>query len=102
MRNKKKKFNQKDLIFRQRVAKVEDQHTCLKTLQCSSLVDSKNRFLASLQLSKLNFLSFPNKIRNRCILTGRSRGVYNFFKISRIMINDLASRGLLPGLKKAS
>ncbi len=99
---KKKKFNQKDYFSRLQVKRFEDQRIALKTLQRSSLIDFKNRFLASLQLSKLKFSSFPNKLRNRCILTGRSRGVYNFFKISRIMIKDLASRGLLPGLKKAS
>jgi len=40
--------------------------------------------------------------RNRCVLTGRPRGVHNWFKISRLMIRELASKGLLPGLKKAS
>jgi small subunit ribosomal protein S14 len=99
---KKKKFNQKDFVSRLEVKKYEDQRIALKTIQHSSLIDFQNRFLASLQLSNLKFSSFPNKIRNRCILTGRSRGVYNFFKISRIMIKDLASRGLLPGIKKAS
>ena len=102
MRSKKKKFNQKDFVSRQFVQRYEDQRISLKTLQNSSLIDTKNRFLASLQLSKLKYKAFPNKIRNRCILTGRSRGVYSFFKISRIMIKDLASKGLLSGLKKAS
>ena len=99
---KKKKFNQKDLVSRLDVQRFEDQRIALKVAQRSSLMDFKNRFLASLQLSKLKSTSYPNKIRNRCILTGRSRGVYNFFKISRIMIKDLVSRGLIPGLKKAS
>lgn len=100
---KKKKFNQKDYILRQHVKRFEDQRTCLKTMQSSSLIDPKNRFLASLQLSKFKASAYPNKIRNRCVLTGRSRGVYNYFKISRIMIKDLASQGLLgPGVKKAS
>ena len=58
--------------------------------------------LKFLQLSQLQFKAFPNKIRNRCLLTGRSRGVYNYFKLSRIMIKELASKGLLAGVKKAS
>ena len=66
------------------------------------MLNSKNRFLASIKLSGLKTKAFPNKIRNRCVLTGRSRGVYNFFKISRIMIKDLTAQGLLPGVKKAS
>lgn len=99
---KKKKFNQKDFISRLYVDKYEDHRVALKTIQSSSLIDPKNRFLATLQLSKLKSKIFPNKLRNRCVLTGRSRGIYNFFKISRIMIKDLASQGLLPGVKKAS
>lgn len=99
---KKKKFIQKDFVLRQNIQKYEDQRIALKTIQSSSLLDTQNRFFASIQLSKLKFRTFPNKARNRCVLTGRSRGVYNFFKISRIMIKDLASKGLLPGVKKAS
>jgi small subunit ribosomal protein S14 len=101
---KKKKFNQKDLVSRFKVKKSEDQRISLKTIQQSSLLDFSNRFLASFQLSNLKAAStsFPNQIRNRCISTGRSRGVSNFFHISRIMIKDLTSRGLLPGFKKAS
>ena len=51
-------------------------------------------------LSKLKANASPVKVRNRCVLTGRSRGVHKFFKISRIMIRDLAAKGLLSGLKK--
>lgn len=40
--------------------------------------------------------------RNRCVSTGRARGHNLYFKISRLMIRELASKGLLPGLKKAS
>lgn len=98
---KRKKLNQKDYLLRQLVKKKEDQRTSWKTIQSSALIESKNRFLATLQLSKGT--GKVNKIRNRCVLTGRSRGVYNYFKISRIMINELASQGLLgPGVKKAS
>ncbi len=99
---KKKKFNYKDNILRYNVIKYENQRIALKTIQNSSLINFKNQYLASLQLSNLKYTAFPNKIRNRCILTGRPRGIYNFFKISRIMIKDLASQGLLPGIKKAS
>lgn len=99
---KKKKFIQKDFKIRQYVKKYEDKRQSLKTIQSCLLLDSKNRFLATLKLSKLKTKAFPNKIRNRCVLTGRSRSIYNFFKISRIMIKDLASKGLLPGVKRAS
>ncbi|GHT88859.1 30S ribosomal protein S14 [Alphaproteobacteria bacterium] len=42
------------------------------------------------------------RIRNRCALTGRSRGYYRKFGLSRIMLRELASKGFLPGVVKAS
>lgn len=42
------------------------------------------------------------RIRNRCVLSGRSRGVYRFCKLSRIRIRELANKGLLTGVVKAS
>ena len=44
----------------------------------------------------------PIRIRNRCNLTGRSRGYYRRFGLSRISLRELASQGKVPGLKKAS
>lgn len=44
----------------------------------------------------------PVRLRNRCQLTGRSRAVLRKFKISRIMLRELALAGKIPGLKKAS
>jgi small subunit ribosomal protein S14 len=46
--------------------------------------------------------SSPTRSHNRCQLTGRSRGVLRKFKISRIMLRELALAGKIPGLKKAS
>lgn len=46
--------------------------------------------------------SSPTRSHNRCQLTGRSRGVLRRFKVSRIMLRELALAGKIPGLKKAS
>ncbi len=46
--------------------------------------------------------SNPNRLRRLCKMTGRSRGVYRKFGISRIMIRELADKGFIPGLKKSS
>ena len=46
--------------------------------------------------------SNPNRIRNRCQFTGRPRGNYRKFGISRIMLREMARDGEIPGLKKAS
>lgn len=46
--------------------------------------------------------SSSTRIKNICILTGRSRGVYRFFKLSRIQLKKLISEGFLPGVSKYS
>jgi small subunit ribosomal protein S14 len=46
--------------------------------------------------------SSPTRSHNRCLLTGRSRGYLRKFKVSRIMLRELALAGKIPGLKKAS
>jgi small subunit ribosomal protein S14 len=53
-------------------------------------------------LSKLPRNSNPNRLRNRCTLTGRPRGYMRQFGISRITFREMASSGLIPGVKKAS
>lgn len=45
---------------------------------------------------------FSSRIVRRCELTGRSRGVYRKFRISRIMLRKLALEGKIPGMRKAS
>ena len=53
-------------------------------------------------LSRLPRNSNPNRQRNRCKLTGRTRGYMRQFGISRITFREMASFGLIPGIKKAS
>lgn len=53
-------------------------------------------------LAKLPRDSSPTRSHNRCQLTGRSRGVLRKFKVSRIMLRELALAGKIPGLRKAS
>jgi len=53
-------------------------------------------------LSRLPRNSNPNRLRNRCKLTGRPRGYMRQFGISRIQFREMASNGLIPGVKKAS
>jgi small subunit ribosomal protein S14 len=97
-----KKHIQKDFKRRICAYKFERRRIALKIIQNHFFFSTQKRFLALTQLSKLNKNSSKVKVRNRCVLTGRSRGVYNFFKISRIMIRELVSKGLLPGVQKAS
>jgi small subunit ribosomal protein S14 len=53
-------------------------------------------------LAKLPRDSSPTRSHNRCQLTGRSRGNLRKFKVSRIMLRELALAGKIPGLRKAS
>ncbi len=62
----------------------------------------EERFQAMLQLAELPRNSSRTRIRNRCALSGRPRGYYRKFNLSRIALRDLASRGELPGVVKSS
>ena len=53
-------------------------------------------------LSKLPRNSNPIRLHNRCMLTGRPKGYMRQFGISRIQFREMASKGLIPGVKKAS
>ncbi|MGE5203623.1 MAG: 30S ribosomal protein S14 [Acidobacteriota bacterium] len=63
---------------------------------------AEDRFAARLKLAELPRNSSPNRIRNRCELTGRPRGTYRKFKLSRIALRELASSGQIPGMVKSS
>jgi len=60
------------------------------------------RFPLIIALGKLPRNSAPSRIRNRCELTGRPRGYYRKFGLSRNMLRDLGGKGQVPGLIKAS
>ena len=63
---------------------------------------AEERFSAQLKLNQLPRNSHPNRVVNRCELTGRPKGVYRKFKLSRIALRELASAGLIPGVTKSS
>lgn len=62
----------------------------------------EERFAARLRLAELPRNSSPTRIRNRCELTGRSRGNYRKLRMCRIKLRELASYGLIPGMVKSS
>ena len=65
-------------------------------------VSQEDRFKAVLKLAALPKNGSKIRIRNRCEVTGRPRGNYRKFGMSRIAFRDLASSGQLPGITKAS
>ena len=60
------------------------------------------RLEAQLKLAKIPRNSARTRIRNRCEITGRPRGVYRKLRISRIALRQLASSGKIPGMTKSS
>lgn len=54
------------------------------------------------QIQQLPRNSAPNRLRNRCWVTGRPRGYYRDFGLSRHVIREMAHQGLLPGVVKSS
>jgi small subunit ribosomal protein S14 len=74
----------------------------LKAIAMDKTVSMEERFAASLKLAELPRNSSKSRIHNRCEVTGRPRAYYRKFKMSRIALRDLGSKGLVPGLVKSS
>lgn len=74
----------------------------LKAIADNEKLPMDERFQARLKMQALPRNSHPTRVRSRCALTGRARGNYRKFGISRLMLRELASRGLIPGVTKSS
>lgn len=74
----------------------------LKAIVMDKDVTIEERFAAQIKLSELPRNSAKNRYRNRCELSGRPRGFYRKFKLSRIALRELGSFGQIPGLVKSS
>ena len=79
----------------------EKRTEALKALRKPDATDEE-RMAALKRLNKIPKRAFPVRFRNRCQLTGRSRGFNAKFHLSRMKLRELAHRGLLPGVAKAS
>lgn len=93
---------QRDLKRRKLTAKYAAKRAELKAIIKNKETNMEERFAAVLALSELPNNSAKIRNRNRCALTGRPRAHHRKFRLSRIAIRDLASRGELPGVTKAS
>ncbi len=87
---------------RKLVAQYAVKRKKLKTIAADLTKPAEERFAARLKLAQLPRNSSATRIRNRCELTGRSRGYYRKLKLCRNMLRDLASKGLIPGMVKSS
>ena len=74
----------------------------LKAVTQNKSLPMEERFDAQLKLAALPRNSSPNRVRNRCEITGRPRAYYRKIKMSRLALRDLANQGLIPGMTKSS
>jgi small subunit ribosomal protein S14 len=74
----------------------------LKAIAIDRDAPPEERFAAQLKLAQLPRNSSRTRVRNRCALTGRPRGYYRKFRMSRIALRELASAGQIPGMVKSS
>jgi len=74
----------------------------LKAVADDESRDETERLIARLKMAELPRNGNPTRVRNRCELTGRSRAYYRKFRLSRIMLRELANKGLIPGVVKSS
>ena len=84
------------------VAKYAEKRAALKAIANDENLPLEERFEARLKLAQLPRNSAPNRIRNRCEVTGRPRGYYRKLKMSRIALRELGNLGQIPGLTKSS
>ncbi len=89
--------------MRERMGKRDkSKRAALKAIVMDRSLPVEDRFNATLKLAQLPRNGAAVRVRLRCALTGRPRGNYRKFKLSRIMLRDLASSGEIPGMVKAS
>jgi small subunit ribosomal protein S14 len=84
------------------VRKYANKRKKLLAIARDRSLSPEEQFLARLKLAELPRNSSKTRLRNRCNLTGRPRGYYRKFKLSRIALRELASIGHIPGMVKAS
>ena len=84
------------------IKKQAPKRAALKAIVMNKETPFEERLEAQMKLSKLPRNGAKNRYRNRCELTGRARGTYRKFKLSRIKLRELGSFGRIPGLTKAS
>ncbi len=84
------------------VKKYAAKRDALKKIVSSQSANFEEKMEASVKLQKLPRDSSPARQRNRCAITGRSRGVYSKFGLGRNKLREATMRGDVPGLRKAS
>ena len=92
----------RDQKRRKTVKKFAARRAELPAITNNQKLSPEERYEARLKLKKLPRDASPVRLRNRCALTGRPRGVFRKFGLARGKLRDIAMRGEIPGVIKAS
>ena len=84
------------------VKKYAGKYAKLKAIANDQSLDETERLIARLKMAEIPRNGNPTRIRNRCEITGRPRAYYRKFRLARVMLRDLANKGLIPGVTKSS
>jgi small subunit ribosomal protein S14 len=87
---------------RDTVKKFAAKRAALEAIASNVSLSEEERFAARQKIQALPRNSSPVRLRNRCALTGRPRGVFSKFGLGRTKLREYAMRGEIPGVVKAS
>ena len=92
----------RDLKRRDTVKRFAAKRAALQAIIANVKLSDEDRYAARQKLQALPRDSSPVRLRNRCALTGRPRGVFSKFGLGRTKLREFAMRGEIPGVIKAS
>ena len=98
----KKSSIQKNMHRSQLIKRHALKREKLKKLVMNRQLSAEERFKVSLKLAQMPRNGAVSRYRNRCVETGRARGFFRFFGLSRIRLLELASEGKIPGMIHSS
>jgi len=84
------------------VLKFAKRRAALEAIIANPKTSDDDKFAARLKIQQLPRNAHPTRVRNRCALTGRPRGVFSKFGLGRNKLRDYIMRGEVPGVVKAS
>ena len=100
MAKKSKIVREKKLL--KNIQKYAKKRAELKAIIINPNTQIEDRDIAVSELDRLPKSSSPIRLRNRCFITGRPRGIIRRFKLSRLSFREMALNGEIPGVTKAS
>jgi small subunit ribosomal protein S14 len=84
------------------VESYASRRASLKALIKDRTLPAEERFQATIKLASLPRNSAQTRVRNRCEISGRPRGYYRKFRMSRIALREFSLLGMIPGMTKSS